>query len=1388
VAGCDSIATLNLNINDVLTSTTDITICSNQVPYSWNGVDYNAAGTYTANLLTVAGCDSIATLNLSINDVLTSTTDVTICSNQFPYNWNGVDYNAAGTYTANLLSITGCDSIATLNLAINDVLTSTTDITICSNQIPYNWNGVDYNAAGTYTANLLTVAGCDSIATLNLNINDVLTSTTDITICSNQIPYNWNGVDYSVAGTYTANLLSITGCDSIATLNLNINDVLTSTTDVTICSNQIPYNWNGVDYSAAGTYTANLLTVAGCDSIATLNLNISPSYFTTESITINEGQSYTLPNGSVVTTTGTYTSNLITSLGCDSVITSNVTVLGAINVVVNASICEGEFYTLPDGSTVAGSGSYAVTLQAASGADSTITTILTEYPVYSIQLNEAICQGESWTLPDGGVVAVSGVYTTNLTSIFGCDSTIITNLIVNPLPTAAILNNTGTNTLTCSVPSISLTASGGGTYFWSNGLGSNPSVTITAPGTYFVTVTLPSGCSVSQSITILEDNVSPILTLSTSNNQTQLTCDVLSIDITANGSGSIIWSNGLGIATTVSVTSPGVYSATLTAANGCVAQGSVTITQDVTPPIVTITNITGTNTLTCDITNITLSTSGIGTYLWTPNSNTNPTIGVNTPGEYSVTVTGPNGCSASDSYTVLQDIIPPVAGLTNLTGDSVLTCDLLAIDLIASGGQGYVWTNGAGNSPSLTVTAPGVYTVIAVGQNGCTDQESIAVYQDINEPTPTIVNVEFCEGDSYQLPNDQSVFESGTYNVVLNAYNGCDSLVVTNVTVHPNEESFFAVRICPGEIYTLPNGQSVSEAGNYPVMFESIHGCDSLVTFIIDIIQTFNIVQNVVICPGESYQLPDGTNQTSEGAFEFNYVSSFGCDSVVTYFLDIYNPIVTTIPVTLCNGESYVLPTGQTVITAGNYPQILQSISGCDSTVITQVSVLPALQSFVNNTICQGTQYILPNGQSVSQSGIYSNTITSINGCDSTVVTTLNIQPSIIVALVPFADTVNVCLGDSVLLNAVGANTYNWSPNEYLTPLSTATAEAEPPISMWYYVTGNSGPCSANDSLYIQVVPLPDLAITSSELTICQGDSALISASGAEYFTWSPPLNDDCVTCNNAFAAPNSSTTYTLQGYANGCYNSTSFTLEVMQAALASVNGDTVVCENSPLLLSASGGNSYLWNTGETTSSIEVYPLNDTTYSVVVTLGNCVDSAFFDIYVAPFENVYAGEDTLITLGSSVILNASGADQYSWSPTGSLSCGYCSTPTATPIETTEYCVTGTDLWGCNTEDCVRIEVTIECETFFAPNVFAPAEGGHIENDCYRIYGTECFDTFKLSIYNRWGEVVFETENKEDCWDGTYRGQDVNSGVFVYQLDGVLVTGQEFSRKGNITLVR
>jgi hypothetical protein len=146
------------------------------LPYAWNGANYNSPGTYTFTTTNAGGCDSIATLNLSVKVVTTSATNVTVCSNQLPYTWNGTNYNSAGSYTFTTTNAAGCDSIATLNLKVSSVTTSTTNISVCSNQLPYTWNGTNYNSAGSYTFNTTNGAGCDSIATLNLSVNAVTTS------------------------------------------------------------------------------------------------------------------------------------------------------------------------------------------------------------------------------------------------------------------------------------------------------------------------------------------------------------------------------------------------------------------------------------------------------------------------------------------------------------------------------------------------------------------------------------------------------------------------------------------------------------------------------------------------------------------------------------------------------------------------------------------------------------------------------------------------------------------------------------------------------------------------------------------------------------------------------------------------------------------------------------------------------------------------------------------------------------------------------------------------------------------------------------------------------------------------------------------------------------
>src|SRR6185369_655452 len=336
------VATLNLTINSTTTSTTDVAVCSTQLPYNWNGTDYSVAGSYTFTTTNAAGCDSVATLNLAINEPTTSTTDVTVCPSQLPYNWNGTDYNIAGTYTFTSTNAAGCDSVATLNLAINNPTTSTTDVTVCPNQLPYNWNGTDYNIAGTYTFTSTNAAGCDSVATLNLTINSTTTSTTEVAVCSNQLPYNWNGTDYSVAGSYTFTITNAAGCDSVATLNLAINEPTTSTTDVTVCPGQLPYNWNGTDYNIPGTYTFTSTNAAGCDSVATLNLTINSTTTSTTDVAVCSGQLPYNWNGTDYSVAGSYTFTTTSAAGCDSIATLNLAINEPTTSTTDVTVCPSQ--------------------------------------------------------------------------------------------------------------------------------------------------------------------------------------------------------------------------------------------------------------------------------------------------------------------------------------------------------------------------------------------------------------------------------------------------------------------------------------------------------------------------------------------------------------------------------------------------------------------------------------------------------------------------------------------------------------------------------------------------------------------------------------------------------------------------------------------------------------------------------------------------------------------------------------------------------------------------------------------------------------------------------------------------------------------------------------
>jgi len=264
-------ATLQMSIN--VSDTINVSLCPSGLPYQWNGTGYNALGNYTIDLTTPTGVDSAVTLVLSVIQT-SSSTPVTICSTDLPYNWNGTNYPAAGSYTIHLNNAAGCDSAATLVLTVIQSTTSSTQAVFCPSASPYNWNGTDYTTAGSYTVHLTSAAGCDSVATLIL-VDQSDSSFTHAIVCSSDLPFTWNGTDYSAAGNYTVHFTNAAGCDSAANLVLTVLQSTSSTTSVSLYSYQTPYNWNGMVLTTSGTYTFATINVVGCDSMATLILTIT---------------------------------------------------------------------------------------------------------------------------------------------------------------------------------------------------------------------------------------------------------------------------------------------------------------------------------------------------------------------------------------------------------------------------------------------------------------------------------------------------------------------------------------------------------------------------------------------------------------------------------------------------------------------------------------------------------------------------------------------------------------------------------------------------------------------------------------------------------------------------------------------------------------------------------------------------------------------------------------------------------------------------------------------------------------------------------------------------------------------------------------------------------
>lgn len=297
----------------------------------------------------------------------TSTSTATACGG---YIWNGTVYSISGIYTETLTNAAGCDSIATLDLTINAPSASVDTVVACDSFV---WiDGLTYTSSNsTATDTFTNVLGCDSVVTLNLTINNSTLSVDTVVACDTFV---WiDGTTYTSSNfTATDTLTSISGCDSVIVLNLTILNATTGVDVVVACDS---FTWiDSVTYYTDNTTATYMLSnVAGCDSAVTLNLTIGTA---TSGIDVIEAcQSYTWVDGNTyITDNNTATFALLNANGCDSVVTLNLTIKPSVGVNVFATACNS--YTW-NGVAYTTTGAYADTLTAANGCDSIVTLVLT---------------------------------------------------------------------------------------------------------------------------------------------------------------------------------------------------------------------------------------------------------------------------------------------------------------------------------------------------------------------------------------------------------------------------------------------------------------------------------------------------------------------------------------------------------------------------------------------------------------------------------------------------------------------------------------------------------------------------------------------------------------------------------------------------------------------------------------------------------------------------------------------------------------------------------------------------------------------------------------------------------------------------------------------------
>ena len=1009
-------------------------------------------------------------------------------------------------------------------------------------------------------------------------------------------------------------------------------------------------------------------------------------------------------------------------------------------------------------------GDYTVTITDANGLNG-IDTVTVGEPT-AVAANEAVnnnvsCNsgndGEATAVPTGGTSPytylwsnaatsatnsnlTAGSYTVTVTDANGCTGT---GTVSISEPTALVATATTTQNVSCNGGNdgaITASASGGTgsyTYLWSNAA-TTASISSLTAGTYTVTITDANGCTDVATETVTE----PTAVSASIGAQTNVDCFGNSTgSLTGSATGgtgayTYLWSNA-GTSATISSLAAGVYTLTVTDANGCTGTTNGTITEPTTLNA-TITSQTNVDCNGSSTGSLTVTASGgtpAYTYLWS-NAATTATAGSLAAGAYTVTVTDANGCTAIASATITE----PTALSATISSSTNVDCNgnsTGSATVSASGGTTsytYLWSNAATTATASSLPA-GAYTVTVTDANGCTATANVT----LTEPNPLVANATldndvscngFTDGGAtasatggtgaytYLWSNAETTAAitnqgAGTYTVTVTDANGCTSVASvsisqptalgssitsqTNVACNGGASGAATVAATGGTTpytYLWSNAATTAiasslMAGNYSVTVTDANGCTSTSSVTItepSALSSTITSQTNVACNGDA--TGSATVSVSGGTTAYTYAWSSGGTAAVETGLGAGTYSVTITDANGCTDLASVTITEPTALSATISSQTNVDCNG-SSTGAATVTASGGTPSYTYAWSSGGTGAI----ETGLAAGTYTVTVTDANGCTETASLTIT-EPTAVVASITSQTNVS-CFGNNsgsataAATGGTGSYTYLWS-----TAATTMTINSLSAGTYTVTITDANG-CTGSISVTITQPTAISASITSQTNVDCNGNStgsATVTATGGTpNYTYAWISGGTSATENNLGAG-----TYTVTVTdANGCQDIATVTITEPTALTATITSQTDVdCNGNSTgsaTVSASGGTTsytYAWSSGGTAATAT--GLAAGAHTVTVTDANgCTTTAMATITEPTALVATATVDSNVTCsgfsnGGATASGSGGTGAYTY-----LWSNAAGTASITGVAAGSYTVTITDANGCTDVTSVNI---------------------------------------------------------------------------------------------------